>query len=186
MIETTLENIIDNVEKRFEEETLTRVREAISTGKEYVEPKKETGDIMKWLLDEVQSQQQVLVNQGYTIGFNLEDHEPRNEATNASYELVHRNVCLCAQVVISRLNDEFHEKNNNNVEWFTVKGKRLSARFLYVLAWKCWNDEINDHVQINSCATWESIFGPSLENCAIMAIQAKVNSKMSEIARKQG
>lgn len=85
-------------------------------------------------------------------------------------------------VVIGRFNDVMHESNATR-QWVSLKGKKFNARFIYVLAWKYWVDEIIARRDRDAAVAWESVFDEDLR--ARRAIESKVNLNMSLTAKKQ-
>ena len=69
------------------------------------------------------------------------------------------------------------------VKWTTMKGVTIRSRFMYVLSWKIWKTEALSLETKLACENWESIFGK--DECAKMALESKVNWRMSALARKQ-
>ena len=70
------------------------------------------------------------------------------------------------------------------MNWAMLNGKVVSVRSFYVLCWKLWNELAIERVEVDACIAWEEIFG-DVEACATAAIEAKVNERMSKVARKQ-
>tara|TARA_B110000090_G_scaffold164007_1_gene181438 strand:+ start:500 stop:817 length:318 start_codon:yes stop_codon:yes gene_type:complete len=55
---------------------------------------------------------------------------------------------------------------------------------MYVLAWKFWEHDGTEAVELAACTAWEEAFS-DVEEQAKMSIESKVNERMSEIARQQ-
>lgn len=102
-----------------------------------------------------------------------------------SAEIIQANICLVAEVVITRLNDIYHEVPMTT-KWTLLNGKIITSRFIYILVWKYWEDAIIARRDDNAVNQWDKVFGPSIENCARIAIEAPVNQLFSATAKKQG
>ena len=115
---------------------------------------------------------------GYTLGFNIEDE------TNTIPESITKSIIeRVVKALVSVLNDGYND-SAFAMNWTMLNGKVVSVRSFYVLCWKLWNELAIDRVEVDACIAWEEIFG-DVEACAAAAIEAKVNERMSKVARKQ-
>eukprot|EP00595_Chromulina_sp_UTEXLB2642_P002162 CAMPEP_0196767788 /NCGR_PEP_ID=MMETSP1095-20130614/41958_1 /TAXON_ID=96789 ORGANISM="Chromulina nebulosa, Strain UTEXLB2642" /NCGR_SAMPLE_ID=MMETSP1095 /ASSEMBLY_ACC=CAM_ASM_000446 /LENGTH=1228 /DNA_ID=CAMNT_0042136439 /DNA_START=798 /DNA_END=4481 /DNA_ORIENTATION=+ len=177
-VRTSIQSLINGVVQSDENDQLLRQREAISNGKEYKEPEIPVYNLNDWIDEEIKIQQETVLATGYKLGYNFEP-----EDNEISFEMTLKNIILCSEVVIGRFNDALHAKETTRA-WKTMTGKSIKSRFMYVLMWNKWKNAIIANRDNNAVKAWEEIFG-STENCARMAIEARVNNYMSNIARKQ-
>lgn len=179
-IEMTLEKIFCGIEERVELDEKAAIREAMAKGKKYVKPEIIAPNLEKdWLLVEIKAQQAKVLEDGFTLGYEFE-----KKPNAISYIRTKNLIEVCAILVIGNMND-FYNADPEVTTWYSLKGYKFTSRFVFCLAWKLWNREAIDAEEKHACESWVEIFKTPTE-CAIMAIQAKVNTRMSANARYQG
>jgi hypothetical protein len=180
-IEVTLRGICDRVIEKFEVDQAKLKLQAYSMGQEYKDPSIPQGNIIEWLRDEVLSQQSAVLEKGRTLGYSLIGERLQ---TDVSYDYVVQLISLIVDVVIGKMNDTYNDLASSR-SWVSNKGRRYATRFLYIFAWKVWEEEGTKKRDEEAMDAWERIFVDE-ETCTIMAIEARVNTRMSKLARAQG
>lgn len=178
-IEVCLQGIIEKVIEKNEIEKKTAMLQAFATGKQYEEPFTIQYFIMDWIREEVCSQQNNIRESGRTLGYFFEPLP-----TDVSKEYTTQIISLVVDIVASKMNDKYNDLASAK-SWISMKGKKFTTRFLFIWCWKVWEQEALTERDRDAMEAWEKIFG-DLFNCAVMAIEAKVNHRMSSIARAQG
>eukprot|EP01039_Chlorochromonas_danica_P001031 gene1031-1118_t len=187
-VEVSLQAMVDQVVQRIDREKYIKRLQAFGTGADMAaleeqerqdEEAKQHWIIVNWLRDEVLMQQQSILSSGRSLGYSLEPLP--SDVSRAYTEQV---VCLIAEVIIGRMNDKYNDLATSR-QWISLRGNRFTARFVYIHAWKIWEEEALVKRDADAMAAWESIFG-DIETCARSAIEAKVNERMSSVARAQG
>ena len=179
IVETCTMYIVDGVESRLDFERKAKIRDALAKGEVYVEPPVERPQLRDWLLDEVRLWQRKVIDSGSSLGYSIEP-EPNAISWETTQDMINRLVWI----VIAKMNDRMNDLADALV-WSTSKGKVFNSRFLYVLAWKMWEFEGEEAKELKAVAAWEEIF-VTPEECAKMALEARVNTRMSAVAREQG
>lgn len=179
VIETAAMYLVDEVESRLDFERKAKIRDALAKGTVFVEPPVEHPQIKDWLLDEVRREQQAVIDKGRSLGYSIEP-----EVNAISWEETQKLIDKLVWTVIAKMNDRMNDLADA-LEWSTGKGKKFNSRFLYVIAWRMWEFEGEEAKELKAVAAWEEIF-VTPEECAKMALEAKVNIRMSAVAREQG
>jgi hypothetical protein len=177
-IEVCLQGVIDGVVERADKEKLQRMREVLALGQKWVEPVVQKPQIMDWIREEVLSQQNMIMQNGYTLGYSFEPAE-----TDVSREYTKQLISLVIDIVTGKLNDIYNDMAEAK-SWLSMKGKMISSRFLYVITWRCWEQEALKLRDALATSAWENIWGTA-DACARMAIEARISSRMSAVAREQ-
>jgi hypothetical protein len=177
-IETSLRVCVDGVEARIQDEKQLKMKLAAARGQMYVEEVVTRPKLVDWICDEIREQQKKVLAAGRTLGYSYEA-EP-NAITEEETQVY---INLVVDLVMLRMNERLNDLATAT-KWTTNKGHQFNARFLYVSTWKYWKQlalKVEDDKAIEQ---WESVFGTP-ENCAIMAVEARVNERMSKLAREQ-
>ena len=190
IVETCMQFMCEAVEQRRDDERLAKVREAIANGEDVAavekEYKLEAGNVENWLMTEVRTQQSLIINGDEKKGIAPRslgyDIEPVPDTI--SWEETQSIIDMIVLRVTGNLNEKYNDMASSLV-WYTLKGKRFDTRFLYLYAWKFWENEGLEAKESKACQAWEDIFHTP-EECAKMSIEAKVNTRMSDVAREQG
>jgi hypothetical protein len=180
IIDTCMQQLLSDVVQRQEDEKAKLMQDAAFNGREYVELQIDHPIIEVWMKEEIQAQQQILLGNGYNLGYGFDD----KVANEISSELTYQNITTCAEVIITKLNESYHEGDLTTRRWKTIDGRVFSSRFIYVLTWKYWKDLIIVRRDEQAVKAWEEIFG-SIESCAQNAIEAKINHFFSSTAKRQ-
>jgi len=185
VVETCMQFICEEVGVRREMEIKIKIREALAKGDDpkLVEENlaNANGLIKDWIMEEVREQQYMLVYGAYprSLGYDIEPQE-----WTVSMDETQEIINMIALRIIGKLNDKYNDRASA-LSWTTLKGKKFNQRFVYVYAWKYWEQEGVEAKELGACAAWEEAWKEP-EMCAKMAIEAKVNERMSEVAREQG
>jgi DNA-directed RNA polymerase subunit RPC12/RpoP len=177
-IEVCLQGVINAVEERADKEKRARIREVLAMGIKWEEPVVQKPQIIDWITDEVVSQQAAILGGGSTLGYGFEP-----AATDVSREYTTQLISLIIDIVTGKLNDLYNDLAVAK-SWLSMKGKTISSRFLYVLAWKVWQEQAVLLRDAHAVQAWESIFGTAVA-CARMAVEARISVRMSAVAREQ-
>jgi phage FluMu protein Com len=177
-IETALRVCVDGVESRMQDEKQLKMKLAAARGQVYVEEIVTRPQLTEWITSEISEQQTKVISGGRTLGYSYEA-EP-NALTEDETQVY---INLVVDLVMLRMNERFNDLATATV-WTTHKGHRFSSRFLYASTWKYWKELAVKVEDDKAVEAWESIFG-SPENCALMAVEARVNERMSKLAREQ-
>lgn len=181
-VEVCVQGMLDKVVERIDKEKYIKKLQAMGSGTEYVdedEAIRTPCSIMDWLREEVQTQQRSICEGGRTLGYNFEP-----EATDVTVDYSMQLISLIADIVIGKLNDKYNDLAAARA-WYSRKGRHISSRFIFIFAWKIWEEEALLIRDSQAVAAWEDIFGDAVA-CARAAIEARVNQRMSSIARAQG
>lgn len=180
-VEVCLQSVIDQVVEKREKEKHYKRLQAFGAGQPYVdddEINQQPVSIVQWLLEEVLAQQKSILDSGRSLGYSFEA-----EANAVTKEYTLQLISLIVDIVIGKLNDKYNDLAAAK-SWISRKGRRVTSRFLYIFAWKIWEEEAIAHRNRLAIHAWEEIWG-DVSVCARMAIEARVNQRMSSIARKQ-
>lgn len=178
-IEVCLQSIIDTVIDNHEKEQKTLKLQAFAMGKPYVEPKLIQYKIMDWIEEEVDSQQESILKSNRTLGYY---HEKKPTDVTKAY--TNQIISLIVDIIIGKLNDQYNEFASAR-SWINLKGRRFNSRFLYIKAWQVWEKKAIEIRNREAIAAWQEIFNNNEMLMATMAIESKVNHRMSSIARFQ-
>lgn len=179
-VQTSMEFLKRGVEQRMDDERRQKIRIALAKAQVYVEPVVSKTDVKELLLEEVLTQQSNAIESGYSLGYSF---QLEGAGKLLSEEKTHNIVCLCAELVLGKVNEVLNE-SPIATEWTTLKGKKFTARCIYVIAWKMFKEEAIAKRDNEAIAAWEAIFFTP-EECAKMAIESRVNIRMSSIAKQQ-
>jgi hypothetical protein len=181
-VEASMERLLLGVDEVLAKEKLNLKLSLIAQGVDVAESEgdeeKERPQIIDWIVEEVTLMQNQYIEQGIGLGYSLDPDE-----YELTIEQLKGVMSECVENVVLRLNDLYHEQLGTET-WIMMNGKKVTVKFVYVLCWKRWKDEANRMEHEKACEQWESIFGEPA-SCAAMAIQSKVNWRMSALARKQ-
>jgi hypothetical protein len=177
-IEVTLQGIIDQVIIRSEKEKYDQKNAILASGQKWIEPEVIKPLIRDWILEEVITQQNIQIEKGQTIGYWFEP-----EDTDLKTEYTAQLISLIIDIVTAKMNDTLNDKAEAR-SWISRKGKFLSSRFLFIEAWRCWEQKAIEIRDNRAVENWEQIFGDT-DSCARMAMEAKLSVRMSSIARDQ-
>lgn len=178
-IEVCLQSLVDRVVEKIDKEKRLAKLQAFATGKVVEEADMSQESISDWIRDEVRSQQSSVLESGRSLGYGLEP-----SSTDVSPEYTMQLVTLIADIVIGKLNDRYNDLASSR-HWVSMRGKRFSSRFLFIMTWKIWEEEARRVSDLKAVMAWESIFGDA-KTCAIRAVEAESNHRMSSLARAQG
>lgn len=180
-IEVCMQSMCERVIERYEREQKKLKLHAFSTGTEYKDPTIPQAYIMDWLRDEVLVQQQGILDKGRTLGYSL-INEPLS--TDITVEYATQVISLVVDLVVGKMND-FYNDLASSKSWISMKGRQFNTRFLFIFAWRVWDEEGIRKRDAAAISNWERIFVDK-ETCTIMAIEARVNNRMSAMARAEG
>ena len=182
-VEAAMERMLLGVDDVLAKEKLNLKLSLMAQGVEVApsddEEEKEKPQIIDWIFEEIYLLQTQYMEQGIGLGYSLDPDE-----YEMTVEQLKGVMGECVENVTLRLNDLYHE-SLGTIKWVMMNGRIVTVKFIYVLCWKRWKDEANRMEEEKAVEQWESIWGDP-ESCAKMAIQSKVNWRMSELARKQG
>lgn len=178
-VESALEALKKGVIDEHEFLIKERAKEARARGEAYSPPAIVAPQLMHDIMEEVTFQQDAIISDGECVGYTLEPVP--NTISPERTKQITKQIC---EMIMGLMNSTFHEIPINR-RWVSMKGKVLTPRFLYIIIWKIWKDIATERENAKAIAGWEEIFGPDPRACAVMAIQARVNWRMSEVARKQ-
>ncbi len=180
-IEVCMQSMCDRVIERYDKEQNKLRLQAYSMGVEYHEPIIPQGDLVQWIREEVLAQQEAISEKGRTLGYSLINERL---PTDITLDYMTQVISLVVDIIIGKMNDHFNDLASSR-SWISMKGRKFNSRFIYIYTWKVWEEEglrKRDQEGINA---WERIF-VDVETCTIMAIEARVNNRMSALARAQG
>lgn len=178
-IEVCVESIVNGVLEIAEKEKRLQINEVLARGEQWVEPEVEHAAIVDWIREEVLALQSNILNSSkLTLGYNFEPEE-----TDVTREFTQQQVTLVVELVAGKLNDAYNDLAAAR-EWVSMKGRRFGMRFLYILTWRCWEQEALALRDAQAVQQWGEIFGDSM-SCARMAIEARISTRMSKVAREQ-
>ena len=183
-VEASIERLLQGVLDKLAAEKLHQKLTDISKGHRDVNYESEPEDdstkpvIYDWVLEEISFQQKSLQDEGRGLGYAIDPDE--NEMT---IEEVKESIEGCVENLTLRLNEALHEKLEV-VTWTMPNGYVISKKFLYVLCWKHWKQVANQVEIDKSNEAWLSVWQDDM-TCSQMSIQAKVNWRMSALARTQ-
>jgi hypothetical protein len=135
----------------------------------------------------VQESQKSCVASGYSLGFTLDEKDkvvPESTVNDA--------ICGIVKEVVSEVNEVLND-TATSTKWTMLNGRTITTKTFYVMAWTVWKAMGIEKEERAACIAWEAIFGKSnggltpagSSNCARSALEAGVNSHMSEVARAQ-
>lgn len=179
-VETAMEGLLNGVEEKIATEKMNLRLSQIAAGLEVVEMEEThvAPNIKEWIDEEIFINQGSYLEQSIGLGYTLEP----NDKEMTMFD-VGNAIQVCVDNTVLRLNDYLHEEATTT-KWVMPKGKVVFIRIIYILCWKVWKDNALRIETEKACAAWENIFGDTL-SCAKMAIQSKVNWRMSAAARQQ-
>lgn len=178
VIEVCIQSIVDGVVENMEKDKKAKIRECIALGVEYVEPDMSKVYIVDWMRTEILDQQTRILGLGKTLGYSFEP-----EATDVTKAYTEQIISLVIDITIAKMNDKYNDLADAR-QWVSMKGRIITSRFLYIQAWKIWEKEAIIKRDIHACKAWEEIF-VTPEQCAKMAIEARISTRMSKVAREQ-
>ncbi len=178
-IETALEFCVHGVEKVYEDEKQQAMRLAKANGVVYVEPVVAKPLIKDWLVNEIKVKQNMLLEDGRTLGYAFE-----NDHTALTYEETLKYIDICVDLTIGNMNEVYNDFSHMR-QWRMLNGKLVTARFLYIHGWRIWENLAVGMEEDKAITAWESVF-TTAEECAMKALEAKVNERMAAAAREQG
>ena len=178
VIEVCVQSIVDVVVERAEKKRKEKIFQAMANGVPFEDFDYSQPQILTWLRDEVKAQQSTVLGSGRTLGYSFEP-----EPTDVSKTYTMQLISLVIDLVVGKFNDRTNDLASAR-RWVSKKGRRFTSRFLYIFAWKIWEDEAISMRDRDAIIAWEQIFGDT-ETCAVMAVEAAVNLRMSKVARAQ-
>eukprot|EP01041_Mallomonas_annulata_P000411 gene411-745_t len=174
-VEACVEAIIVHLEVKAEFELQTYL--ALSNN---VPPEeKKALNITEVIEGEVGYRQAEISQQGFTLGYATTPEEypiTIDQTKHAIHGIV--------EYLILQMNASYNEVYGTNA-WRMLDGRLLTMKFLYVLVWEQWRKQGIHRAEEIAVNTWESIFGDKV-SCARMAVQSRVNWRMTEVVREQG
>jgi hypothetical protein len=180
-IEVCIQSICERVIEKFEKEQNKLRLQAYSMGQVYKDPAIPQAFVMEWIREEVISQQASILEKGRTLGYSLINEKL---STDIPLDYATQVVSLVVDIVTGKLNDYYNDLASSKL-WTSMKGRTFNSRFLYIFTWRIWDEEgirLRDRIAVDN---WERIF-VDMETCTIMAIEARVNNRMSSLARAEG
>jgi hypothetical protein len=184
-VEASAERLLQGVLDKIAAEKLHKKLSDISKGIRDVNDESEDESeflkpvIAEWIVEEISIQQNSLIEEGIGLGYTIDPDEQE-----MTIEQVKHTIEGCVENLTLRLNEAMHEKLEN-VVWVMPKGHVITKKFLYVLCWQRWKKTANQIEIDKSNAAWLAVWQDDM-TCSMMAIQAKVNWRMSALARTQG
>lgn len=178
-IEVCLQSCVDRLVEKIAKAKKAQQLQAYAMGRTLEDDTPKQEFILTWIRDEVRAQQKSVLQSGRTLGYALEP-----EPTDVSSEYAMQLVTLIADIVIGKLNDRYNDLASAK-SWVSRTGRRFSSRFVYIMTWKVWEDEARSLADQKAVSAWEGIFG-DVDTCAVRAVEAEGNPRMSSIARAQG
>jgi len=178
-IASCVEAMIGVCEGREAETRREKMKECRARGEVYVPTTVQVPQLRDMITEEVTFQQNALISDNQWIGYSVDVKE-----NPVSPELTKNLVGEMVQMIVGSMNTCFHEQVHCR-RWAMLSGRVLKPRFLYCMVWERWKGIAVEREENAATAAWEDIFGPDKINCARMAIQAKVNWRMSEVAKWQ-
>ncbi|RYH31300.1 hypothetical protein EON65_02955 [archaeon] len=181
-VEVCIQGIVDKVVERHDREKYIKKIQAFGSGQPYVDEDEinlRQYFIVDWIREEVQAQQRSILESGRTLGYGFEP-----EATDVTQGYTMQLISLIADITIGKMNDRYNDLAAAR-SWISRKGKKIPCRFVYIYSWKIWEQEAISLRNSLAISAWENIFGDKV-SCARAAVEARVNNRMSSIARAQG
>ncbi len=180
VIEVCIQSIVDGVVAASDKEKVSRMREAMALNLVYVEQDMSRPQIVDWISTEVRDQQERILGSGKTLGYSFEAEEPTAVTTKYTTQII----SLVIDITVAKMNERYNDLADAK-QWVSMKGRTLTSRFLYITAWKIWEREAIALRDQAAEEAWEAIFGHTEGECGRMAIEAKINTRMSSVAREQ-
>jgi hypothetical protein len=177
-VESCVESLITGTEERAQKDLHKKALNARALGVSLSEIKKSPCNLKLWLETAVDAEQERLIGEGRSMGL-PEDDELALTAKEEAYS-----IAICGRTVLQWI-AEFGNESVDSDEWMMLSGKRISKRCIFVLAWQMWRSRALIHESSQSVTEWEAVFGTA-EACAEMAIQARVNFRMTAKVKRQG
>ena len=178
-VETRIELMIGETERRMEDYEAAKRAEARMNMRAFQAEEKTEMNFRSQLEATIGELQEGVIAEGYQLGYSLEPESntfPKEALAQKVHEVVKR--------MSMQLNTAFND-DPFATEWRMMNGRLMTVRSLYVLAYKFWKDLAVARVENQAIAEWEEIFGEP-EQCALSAVEARVNERMSKVARAQG
>jgi hypothetical protein len=178
-LEGVCEYLIQGVEANISNENKRKMRDAQARGIEWIEEKKVAPNLLEVLKTDLLIAQEKIEEEGRSLGYSF---LPQQNAMTR--EETAKKIDMCADGIVDTIN-EFMNEDSQVRMWRSNKGRIITIRFIYVLAWKIWKEEATSKEDIKSINAWEEQI-PDPDEQARLAIEAKVNIFMSSLAREQG
>lgn len=178
-ISACVETLVQNVVELDREATHARAMLYKARGEEFVPPVLSAPNLKECIINEVNFNQKLLLDSGYTLGYGIEPLE-----TDVPYEETYD---ICGQIatqLIYKANDCLNEFSSC-LKWISLKGKVLKPTFFYRTVWKYWKEIAVKREEDDGITAWEKIWNDE-DECARMCIQSRINSRMSTMAKEQG
>jgi hypothetical protein len=178
-IETRIELMIGEVQNRMLDWEKAKAAEARINMRSYEAKELVQVNLKDRLKQDMNARQEAIIAEGYTLGFNIE-----TETNTYPEELKVARIEEVVKTITNELNQSFNEEAFAR-SWTMMNGRVFKQRSLYVLAHKFWKELAVERVETEACFAWEEIFGDE-EACGAAAVEARVNERMSKVAREQG
>lgn len=173
-LESTVENVVRmEVELIHAKSMLYKAK-----GEVYVPPVLTALNIKRCVLDEIHFHQNLLIDGGQTLGYAIEPLETDIGDAETS-DIVE---AIVMQLVY-KINDSLNEFVSCK-RWLSLDGRWLDLTMLFRTVWKHWKEIAVTREEDGCVVAWENIWGEA-EMCARMCVEARVNDRMSTVAKGQ-